>query len=178
MLGIGKGDTTKLIIIEDGSTTEEIAQMLKDEGIIKSPKFFVMFSRLRKADSSYIAGEHFIRPNMAYETIIQNLTTDEIENKEIVEVTFPEGITILEAGAILEEKGVCSKDDFIFNFNAGGYGFAFEERLPVNSSLKFMRMEGYVFPDTYFFYEDMDPEKVCQKIYLNFEQKMTEERYC
>lgn len=177
MLGIGKGDTTKLIIIEDGSTTEEIAQMLKDEGIIKSPKFFVMFSRLRKADSSYIAGEHFIRPNMAYETIIQNLTTDEIENKEIVEVTFPEGITILDAGAILEEKGVCSKDDFIFNFNAGGYGFAFEERLPVNSSLKFMRMEGYVFPDTYFFYEDMDPEKVCQKIYLNFENKMTEERY-
>lgn len=177
MLGIGKGDTTKLIIIEDGSTTEDIAQMLKDEGIIKSPKFFVMFSRLRKADSSYIAGEHFIRPNMAYETIIQNLTTDEIENKEIIEVTFPEGITLLDAGAILEEKGICSKDDFIFNFNAGGYGFAFEERLPINSGLKFMRMEGYVFPDTYFFYEDMDPEKVCQKIYLNFEQKMTEERY-
>ncbi len=177
MLGIGKSDTTKLIIVEEGATTEQIAQMLKDEGIIKSPKFFMLFSRLRKSDSLYIPGEHFIRPNMAYETIIQNLTTDEIENKESVEVTFKEGITLLEAAQILEEQGVCSKDDFLFNFNAGGYGFAFEERLLNGSNLKFYRMEGYLFPDTYFFYKDMDPEKVCQKIYLNFDQKMTEDRY-
>lgn len=38
-------------------------------------------------------------------------------------------------------------------------------------------MEGYLFPDTYYFYKDMDPEQVCQKIYLNFQNKMTEQRY-
>ena len=38
-------------------------------------------------------------------------------------------------------------------------------------------MEGYLFPDTYYFYENMSPEQVCQKIYLNFDQKMTAERY-
>ncbi len=176
MLGIGKSDTTKLIIIKEGSTTEEIAQQLKDEGIIKSPKFFVIFSRLRKADSMYIAGEHFIRANMAYETIIQNLTTDEEKNKNSVEVTFPEGITIFDAAQILEENNVCSQDDFLFYFNAAGYGFEFEDRLPVDSQLKFKPMEGYVFPDTYYFYEEMDPEKVCQKIYLNFDNKLTDDR--
>lgn len=176
MLGIGKSDTTKLIIIKEGSTTEQIAEQLKDEGIIKSPKFFVLFSRLRKADSMYIAGEHFIRANMAYETIIQNLTTDEEENKNSVEVTFPEGITIFDAAKILEESNVCSQEDFLFYFNAAGYGFEFEDRLPVDSQLKFKPMEGYVFPDTYYFYEEMDPEKVCQKIYLNFDSKLTDER--
>lgn len=176
MLGIGKSDTTKLIIIKEGATTEQIAEQLKDEGIIKSPKFFVLFSRLRKADSMYIAGEHFIRANMAYETIIQNLTTDEEENKNSVEVTFPEGITIFDAAQILEESNVCSQDDFLFYFNAAGYGFEFEDRLPVDSQLKFKPMEGYVFPDTYYFYEEMDPEKVCQKIYLNFDSKLTDER--
>lgn len=176
MLGIGKSDTTKLIIIKDGATTEQIAEQLKDEGIIKSPKFFVLFSRLRKADSMYIAGEHFIRANMAYETIIQNLTTDEEENKNAVEVTFPEGITIFDAAQILEEKNVCSQEDFLFYFNAAGYGFEFEDMLPVDSQLKFKPMEGYVFPDTYYFYEEMDPEKVCQKIYLNFDNKLTDDR--
>ncbi len=176
MLGIGKSDTTKLIIIKEGATTEQIAEQLKDEGIIKSPKFFVLFSRLRKADSMYIAGEHFIRANMAYETIIQNLTTDEEENKNSVEVTFPEGITIFDAAQILEESNVCSQDDFLFYFNAAGYGFEFEDRLPVDSQLKFKPMEGYVFPDTYYFYEEMDPEKVCQKIYLNFDSKLTDDR--
>lgn len=176
MLGIGKSDTTKLIIIKEGATTEEIAQQLKDEGIIKSPKFFVLFSRLRKADSMYIPGEHFISENKSYETIIQSLTTDEEQNKNSVEVTFPEGITIFDAASILEENNVCSQEDFMFYFNSAGYGFEFEDMLPIDSQLKFKPMEGYVFPDTYYFYEEMDPEKVCQKIYLNFDNKLTDER--
>lgn len=176
MLGIGKSDTPHLIVIEEGVSTEQIAYMLKDEGIIKSPKFFMLFSKLRKSDSMYIAGEHFVRPNMAYEAIIHELTSTENEMKESVEVTFPEGITVYDAASILQEAGVCTYDDFIFNFNAGGYGFEFENLLPTNSTLKFCRMEGYMFPDTYFFYKDMDPEHVCQKIYMNFEQKMTDER--
>lgn len=178
MLGIGKSDSTHLIVIPEGATTVDISELLKDENIIKSPKCFQLFSRLRKSDSSYIAGEHFVRPNMAYETIINELTTiDEVKEQETVEVTFPEGCTIYEAAQILEENGVCSASDFIFNFNAGGLGFEFENRLPTDTSLKFYRMEGYLFPDTYFFYENMEPEQVCQKIYLNFENKMTPERY-
>lgn len=178
MLGIGKSDTTHLIVIPEGATTAEISEILKEENIIKSPECFQLFSRLRKSDSSYIAGEHFVRPNMAYETIINELTTiDEVKEQETVEVTFPEGCTLYDAAQILEQNGVCAADDFIFYFNSGGLGFAFENRLPTDTSLKFYRMEGYLFPDTYFFYENMEPEQVCQKIYLNFDNKMTPERY-
>ncbi|MCM1507279.1 MAG: endolytic transglycosylase MltG [Ruminococcus flavefaciens] len=177
MLGIGKSDSTKLIVIPEGASTIEISELLKDEGIIKSPECFQLFSRLRKSDSSYIAGEHFVRPNMAYETIITELTSITEEEQETVEVTFPEGCTIFEAAQILEQNSVCSADEFIFYFNSGGLGFDFENRLPTDTSLKFYRMEGYLFPDTYFFYENMSPEQVCQKIYLNFDNKMTDERY-
>lgn len=177
MLGIGKSENTHLIVVPEGATTAEIATILKDEGIIKSPECFQLFSRLRKSDSLYIAGEHFVRPNMAYETIINELTTIEDETKETIEVTFPEGSTLFEAAQILEENNICSADDFIFYFNSGGLGFEFENRLPTDTSLKFYKMEGYLFPDTYFFYEDMEPEQICQKIYLNFDNKMTDERY-
>ncbi len=175
MLGIGKGENTQIIEIPESATTEEIAQILNDKGIIKSPKFFVIFSQLNGADSKFLPGEYFISPNMAYETIIQKLTTVENEKKESVEVTFPEGMTLYDAAALLEENGVCTADDFIFFFNAGGFGFDFEDRLNSTSSLKFYRMEGYLFPDTYYFYEEMDPEEVCQKIYMNFDQKMNSE---
>ncbi len=177
MLGIGKSETTHLIVVPEGATTEEIAEMLVEDKIIKSPEFFKLFSRLRKADAAYIAGEHFVRPNMAYETIINELTSVESTQNESVEVTFPEGITLIDAAYILEENQVCSADDFLFYFNAGGLGFNFENRLNLNSNLKFYRMEGFLFPDTYYFYIDMEPEQVCQKIYLNFDNKMTEERY-
>ena len=178
MLGIGKSENTHLIVIPEGATTEEISELLKDEGIIKSPECFQLFSRLRKSDSLYIAGEHFVRPNMAYETIINELTSvDEENQQETIEVTFPEGSTLFESAQILEENGICSADDFIFYFNSGGLGFEFENRLPTDATLKFYKMEGYLFPDTYFFYENMSPEQVCQKIYLNFNNKMTDERY-
>jgi UPF0755 protein len=65
----------------------------------------------------------------------------------------------------------------MFYFNAGGFNFEFEEKLSNTNDFKLYYMEGFFFPDTYFFYKDMAPEEVCQKIYLNFDNKMTDERY-
>ena len=180
MLGIGKSDTTKLIIVPENATTEEISQLLHDEGIINSPKCFQMFTKLRKKNDIYLAGEHFVSPNMAYETIIDTLTNEEEEEaKEPVSLTFIEGETIYDAAEKLEAEGVCSASDFIFYFNSGGFGYRFENELPKTpNASKFAdaRMEGYLFPDTYTFTKDMEPEQVCQKIYFNFDQKMTDER--
>lgn len=179
MFGIGKSETTHLIVVPEGATTEEIAILLNEEGIISSPKCFQLFTKFRKTEDVYIAGEHFVRPNMAYETIIANLTTLEEEEKEPVDVMIPEGYNIFEVANRLQEMEVCSAEDFIFYFNSGGFGYEFENKLPANNTttLKFKRMEGYVFPDTYRFTKGMDPEQVCQKIYLNFDKKMTSERY-
>lgn len=175
MWGIGKSETTHLIVIPEGATTEDISLMLEEEGIIKSPEFFQLFSKMSGSDAKYLPGEHFVRPNMAYETIIQELTSVENQKKESVAVTFPEGTTLYDAAYILQENGVCSAEDFIYWFNAGDLGFAFEDRLTSSSNLKFYRMEGFMFPDTYFFYVDMEPEQVCQKIYMNFNNKMESE---
>ena len=176
VLGIGKSETTQLFTVEEGATTESIALQLEKEGIIKSPKCFQLFSKLGKKDKVYIAGEHFLRPNMAYETIIQNLTTNQAKDKVEVDVLFKEGCTLVDAANELELQGVCAADEFLFYFNAGGFNFDFEKELNASSDLQFYRMEGFLFPDTYFFYKDMSPEEVCQKIYNNFNNKMTEER--
>lgn len=176
ILGIGKSDTIKLLEVPEGASTAEIADMLEEEDIIRSPKCFVLFSRLRKSDELYIAGEHFVSANMAYEALINELTTIHMEEQETVEITFPEGINIYEAANKLEINDVCSASEFIFYFNSGGYGYSFESLLPTETKLKLNRMEGYVFPDTYYFTTNMKPEEVCQKIYKNFENKLSEER--
>ncbi|MCM1529905.1 MAG: endolytic transglycosylase MltG [Alistipes sp.] len=177
MLGIGKSENTHMIVVPEGATNQQIADMLEQGGIIKSAKAFKLFADLRNKDLAYISGEHFIRPNMAYETIINELTVvPEVERGESVQVTFPEGINLIEASNILEENGICDAEEFVFYFNSGGYGVPFEDLLPIDTALKFQRMEGYLFPDTYFFYENSTPAEVCQKIYYNFDQKMTDER--
>ena len=180
VLGIGKSNSTKMIIVPEGATTEEISQLLYDEGIINSPKCFQLFTKFRNDEDTYLAGEHFVSPSMAYETIIKTLTTlAEKEQKQAVSITFPEGINIFDAADLLQENGVCNASEFLFNFNAAGLGFDFEKELSTEyNQLKYAdgRMEGFLFPDTYTFTEDMAPEQVCQKIYYNFDQKMNESR--
>ncbi len=175
MLGIGKSDDTHVIVIPEGATTLEVSQMLFEDEIIKSAKAFELFARLGD-EKNYVVGEHFVRPNMPYETLLDELTKVPTEEMgETIEITFREGITLVDAANLLEENHICDAEDFIFYFNSGGFGVDFEQRLPSDSSLKFQKMEGYLFPDTYLFYENSKPETVCQKIYYNFDTKMNGE---
>ncbi|MDE6103524.1 MAG: endolytic transglycosylase MltG, partial [Oscillospiraceae bacterium] len=177
MLAIGKDDSLKMITITEGANAKTVAQILADEEIIKIPKAFEIIAKISGADTDFIPGEYELSPSDAYETIITKLTTDVSEYKETVNITFVEGISVFEAAQKLEKEGVCDAERFIYYFNAGGYGFNFESKLPSSSTSKFYRMEGYLFPDTYTFYVDSDPESVCMKIYQNFDNKMTEKYY-
>lgn len=177
MLAIGKDDSLKMVTITEGADAKTVAKILADEDIIKIPKAFEIIAKISGADTDFIPGEYELSPSDAYETIITKLTTDISEYKETVNITFVEGISLFEAAQKLEEEGVCNAERFIYYFNAGGYGFEFESKLPTSSASKFYRMEGYLFPDTYTFYVDSDPESVCMKIYQNFDNKMTEKYY-
>jgi UPF0755 protein len=178
MLGLNGTETLMEFNIPEGATTADIAKDLHAAGIIEFPRAFVFFSKLSDADADYIAGDHEVSSAMAYETLISELTGAAIEQQVSVDVMFPEGITLIEAAEKLEDAGVCDSQKFLYYFNAGGYGYTFEDYLPQTlSKLKFYKMEGYLFPDTYTFYEDMDPEDVCRKIYMNFNSKITDEDY-
>ncbi len=178
MIGIEGTETLVPFTIPEGATTAEIAQDLYEAGIIEYPKAFVYFSRLSNADASYKAGEHEVSSIMAYETIINELTGISTEEVVTVDVMFPEGISVYEAAAKLEEAGVCEASKFLYYFNMANYGYEFEKYLPQTlSKLKFCKMEGYLFPDTYTFYEEMPPDDVCRKIYMNFNKKITDTHY-
>ena len=178
MLGLEGTETLMVFNIPEGATTAEIAEMLHEKGIIKIPKAFVYFSRLSKADAGYIAGDHEVSSAMAYEEIINELSGNAIaEDQVAVNVMFPEGCTLVEAADKLQEAKVCEASKFLYYFNAGNLGYDFENYLPKNAGLKFYRMEGYLFPDTYTFYEEMEPDAVCQKIYVNFDSKITPDMY-
>ena len=179
MYGIDKDVSERIIVIPEGASTAQIAQQLVDENFITLPKVFRLVSRMNKMDGKYIAGEHEIRASMSYEAMIEELCYSHAEEREYQRVTFREGITLRDAARILQEHEICKADDFLFSFNAGGFGYRFEQYLPEpgSNALKFDRMEGYCFPDTYEFYVGEDPNIVAQKIYANFDSKISEGDY-
>ena len=175
--GIDKNTNARSITIPVGATTADIASQLESNSFISLPKMFRLISRLNGMDGKYIAGDHVISASMSYQAMIEELCKNYADEREHVRVTFKEGITLLECAKILEQNEICKADDFLWAFNAGGKGFKFEEYVPAGSTLKFQRMEGYCFPDTYDFYVDEDPGIVVQKIYENFDSKISDAYY-
>ncbi len=175
--GINKDINEKVVTIPAGASTAAIAEQLEKEHLINIPQLFRLISRMNGNDGSYIAGEHVLSPSMSYQAMIKELCMNHADERDYVTVTFREGITLLDAAQLLEANEVCDADDFIFYFNAGGFGFAFENYLPETNVMKFYQREGYCFPDTYDFYIEEDPQIVAQKIYANFNSKMTSGDY-
>lgn len=170
VLGVEKSDEKILITIPSGATAEDIANILYDKGVISQVTAFRAVSKFSKADS-YKAGDHVVQPSMPYETIIEELQSDPIQNKVSVNVTFPEGYTLVECAAAMEKANVCSAEDFIKAFNDSSFGYAFEEQIS-DSYSKFYKMEGYCFPDTYTFFEESEPEIAAKKIIARYNEKV------
>lgn len=175
-LAIGKSDIEIVVDIPMNSSTYDIAELLYNEGIIADTSLFRLFSKMKGADGTYIAGTHKLSPKMDYSSLIEELQQEAENQRETADVVFPEGFTILEAAQRLEEKGVCNAEEFIKVFNSSEFGFDFEENVKI-SAMKFYKMEGYLFPDTYQFYLEEDPRVVAKKIYKNFEARITPDLY-
>lgn len=167
-LGIGKNSNDITFNIPDGATSDEVIDLLKENDIIKEPKLFKLIMKMKNLD--FYPGDITLKPSMSYTQIIEALSVNRA-NRETVSITFPEGITLREAAQILENNRVCTKKDFLFQFNKK-QDFAFEDQIE-ESDLTFYKEEGYFFPDTYEFYVDDDAYNVARMIKEHFAEMFT-----
>ncbi len=92
--------------------------------------------------------------------------------KTTVSILIPPGFSVGQIADRLEAKGVCDKDAFLKAVNEGDFSsFSLVKNIPANANRCF-RLEGYLFPDTYEFYTNSDPETVIKKILQNTEKKI------
>lgn len=89
------------------------------------------------------------------------------EPVKTVRVTIPEGYTVAQIAQTLEKNGVCSAKEFVsVSQSYSPRSFS----VPSDSNRAF-KMEGYLFPDTYEFYVDDEPEDVLIKLLNNYNAK-------
>lgn len=168
--GIGKPDQKVDVTIPKGATAADIADVLKKDGVINNTFAFRIFVRQNKI-SGFQAGVYTVNPSQGYEEIIAVLR-DADQNKNNVTVTIPEGLTIQQIAAALEQKGVCTQQDFLNALDAGGYDLSIDMPLP-NDPNRYYRYEGYLFPDTYTFLKNSSGKTAVQKMIANFNAKVS-----
>jgi UPF0755 protein len=148
--GITRNEFEIQVEIPPNATTEEVAHILYDKGIISQPGFFTLYSQLFGYDGKFLYGTFALESSMSYSAIIRTLQTV-ARTRETVWVTIPEGLTAEEIGLLLEENFVCLALDFEQYYKDKLNVFSFERRVN-ESPMKFHQLEGHLFPDTYEFF--------------------------
>ncbi len=95
---------------------------------------------------------------------------------QTVRVTFPEGRTVMQYGALLEANEVCMADDFYAAMRNNDFTADYDF-LPSNDILQQREypLEGYLYPDTYDFFVGEDAISVIKRFLNNFDAKVSDE---
>ena len=154
---------TMIITIPEGAGTEKIAEILKDKKLIHSEFFFKVMSRIHGHDGKYQYGKFEVKKSGGYDYLFDKLTQNG-DVLESVKVTIPEGYEIYKLADLLEEKGLIDKDKFYYLIDYGDFDYEFVKNIPQRE----MRLEGYLFPDTYYFVPG-DEEGIINEMLGRFE---------
>ena len=164
--------------IQQGSGVSAIAQKLKDAGVIRSAYLFRWYVGQKGTAAKLQYGDFALTPGTGYDDLITALST--YAKAETVRVTIPEGTTAIAIAQKMEAAGLCSAEDFLKEANEGDFSaYTFWQDVPDNADApdRFMKCEGYLFPETYEFLKDDTVHNYVATFYAQFDAQITDEMY-
>ncbi len=191
ILVIDKGDNagSVSVYIEPESDYDEVFGALKDAGLIKQPLITDIFCKFRHYDEievyedgkyvetkriSYEAGTYYLDADMGVEAMLESMMSSRLNSSETVRLTFPEGWTIAQIFEKIEKYRVCEADKLYANLDIIGSQYGFIESIGTVNG-RYLKAEGYLFPDTYDFFIGENASSVIKKLFNNFDAKWKDE---
>ena len=171
VLALGKDESEVTVTIPTEATTDDISEILSEKGLIKYKRLFKLYCKFSDSSKEIAGGTYTLNTNYDYRAIVIGLIPGTAKRVEI-DVTIPEGYTLIQIFELLEEKGVCSQEELWDTAANHEFDYDFLDSETLGEKY---RLEGYLFPDTYTFYVDDSPTHVIGKFLSNFDNKFTEE---
>lgn len=157
------------ITIENGSSLTQIANVLEENKIIKSASSFKIYCKLFSDSSKFKAGQYSIVRPIELKEITELLSKGQNQANG-VKVTIPEGYVITQVATLMENKKLGNKDEFLELAKSGEFDYEFL-KFDSAPSIKY-KLEGFMYPDTYFFNEDATSEEIIKILLDTFESKV------
>lgn len=178
MLAVNRqDDTTVHVEIGADPTLDEVASILQENHVIDSELFFKLYVSVTGSADGFRQGSFDMGQNMDYEQIV-NYMQSNLNRTDIVTVQLYEGMNALEIADKLEEEGVLTdREKFFELLNSDIYDEDYPFLQNVSSEGKYYRLEGYLFPDTYDFYKNEDPETTIERFLSNYEKRICYTKY-
>lgn len=146
-----------------------IAEELKNAELIEYKWLFEFFCDISHADRKVSPGEYELRSRYDYRALVQHMRAGSSAALTI-DVTIPEGFSMEQIFRRLEEFGVCGYEELMEAAANYKFNYSFLEGSEEGDA---RRLEGYLFPDTYQFYVDMQASSAINKFLEVFHQRYT-----
>ncbi len=154
-----------VLTVKDGSSTREIAELLSKNELIDNVDLFLLSTSLKGLDGKLKSGTYHFNSRMDEDEMLILMQKGAIDENTI-KITIPEGFTATQIAELLESNGLCTKTEFLDALNKQSYDYDFVVDLPQRK----MQLEGYLFPDTYYFKPEAAPEEMVSKMLYRFEE--------
>lgn len=151
-----------IVVVEPGVTLQRVAWMLKKEGLVTNPEYFILLAEYKSASGSIRAGEFAMntswRPDRVLEELMHGRPVDH-------KMLLPEGLAWWDTAKVVEKFGLLDQDSFAAAIN--------DSELLAKYNIPFGSAEGFLFPDTYHFIKDVQANSfhVVKRLIENFWSK-------
>ena len=171
VLAFGRENKEVVVSITDDDNMDTIIEKLQQGGLIRYPWLFEIYADLSHAEEDIELGTFTLNTNYDYHALVNELSSS--ASKVEVVVQIPEGYNCRQIFSLLEEKGVASVaalEEFAANGDLSSYWFLED----VERGDKYC-LEGFLFPDTYNFYQNGGAEHAITKLLNGFHNKFNQD---
>lgn len=147
---------------------DDIADRLKDEGMIEYKSLFNLFASVTHKKDKLSPGTYTLNTDMDYRALLAGMQSNSA-NRSQVKIAIPEGYNIDQIFTLLSEKGVATVKELREAAADHDYAFSFLQDIPLGD---YHRLEGYLMPDTYTFYTPHDPVLALNKLLVYFDSQV------
>lgn len=168
------GDVARKVRIQEGASVAEMANTLKAEGIIRSVLVFRAIALLEGSTRELRAGTYLFRSSQSIPEILAELRAGRSQE---IHVTIPEGFTVADLDALLARQGLSGEGEILECAASCDFSsFAFLPRDGGRvSSERGSRVEGYLFPETYYTeVESFVPKFFLDRLLTEFRHRVVE----
>jgi UPF0755 protein len=146
--------------IQEGQNLTQVAKNLKTNGFIQAESMFCAYVMLEEKEKDLKYGVYKFSSNDTFFSIADKIIQGDTYT---IKITIPEGFNIKQIDERLAENQLIERESLI------------NSEITTEFAERGAGLEGFLFPDTYYFFPSANIEEITQEFLNNFDSKLNSE---
>jgi UPF0755 protein len=173
VLAFGRESKQVSVTITSRDTIDDIAAKLHEADLIRYPQVFKLYAKLAVDEGDILPGTFQLDTIYDYHALVVQMGPRSSTRSVVEDLLIPEGLNCRQIFELLEQKNICTVRELEEYAATGEFSeFWFLDGLKRGDRYC---LEGFLFPDTYDFYEHSTPREALGKMLLGFKARVNQE---